>query len=203
NARPRAADGAEGMSALVPLVVGVPLLAAPVLAGLGHWVPKRADDVIAIAVAAATTTLAVLLLVRSVGTPLVYWFGGWHPRSGLALGISFTVDPLGAAFAAVTAFLVLAALVFSWRYFDTVGTLFHVLMLLFLGGMLGFALTGDLFNMFVFFELMSTAAFALCGYRVEEAGALQGAFNFGVTNSIGGFFVLFGIALLYGHTGAL
>ena len=48
-------------------------------------------------------------------------------------------------------------------------------MLIFLGAMSGFCQTGDLFNLFVFFELMSAAAFALCGYKSEEPGPLQGA----------------------------
>src|SRR5919206_313371 len=45
--------------------------------------------------------------------------------------------------------------------------------------------------------------FALCGYRTEAATPLQGALNFAVTNTIGAFLVLSGIALLYGRTGAL
>src|SRR5436305_12636998 len=97
----------------------------------------------------------------------------------------------------------LAALVFSLRYFESVGPHYNVLMLVFLGAMCGFSLTGDLFNLFVFFELMSAAAFALCGYKVEAPESLQGALNFAVTNTIGAFLVLTGIALLYGKTGAL
>ena len=50
---------------------------------------------------------------------------------------------------------------------------------------------------------MSAAAFALCGYKAEEAGPLQGALNFAVTNTVGAFLILCGIALLYGRTGAL
>jgi multicomponent Na+:H+ antiporter subunit D len=99
--------------------------------------------------------------------------------------------------------LATAALVFSWGYFDTAGTLFHSLTLIFLGGMCGFSLSGDLFNLFVFFELMSVAAFALCGYKSEEPGPLQGALNFAVTNTIGAVLALTGIALLYGRTGSL
>ena len=76
-------------------------------------------------------------------------------------------------------------------------------MLCFLGGMVGFALTGDLFNMFVFFELMGAAAYALTGYKIEEEQALMGAFSFAVTNTIGAFMILIGIGLLYGRTGAL
>jgi multicomponent Na+:H+ antiporter subunit D len=76
-------------------------------------------------------------------------------------------------------------------------------MLIFLAAMCGFSLTVDIFNLFVFFELMSTAAFALCGLKVEEPAPLQGSFNFAVTNTIAAFLVLTGIALLYAVTGAL
>src|SRR5918912_379134 len=69
--------------------------------------------------------------------------------------------------------------------------------------MVGFALSSDLFNMFVFFVLMSIAAFALTGYRIERPSVLQGAINFAVVNSIGAFLLLTGIALLYGRSGAL
>ena len=57
--------------------------------------------------------------------------------------------------------------------------------------------------MFVFFELMSVAAYALTGYKVEEKKPLEGALNFAIVNSLGGFLVLLGITLLYGRTGAL
>src|SRR5947208_3285178 len=105
--------------------------------------------------------------------------------------------------AALAATLVTAVLVFSWRYFEEVGALFHVLVLVFLAAMTGFALSGDLFNMFVWFELMSVAAYALTAYRCEEATPLEGALNFGITNSIGALLILTGTAVLYGHTGTL
>ena len=69
--------------------------------------------------------------------------------------------------------------------------------------MCGFALTGDLFNAFVFFELMGVVAYALTGYRVEEARAVQGALVFGVVNSLGAYTTLLGIGLLYARTGEL
>jgi multicomponent Na+:H+ antiporter subunit D len=191
------------MDVLVPLPVAIPLITAATLTATGHFLGKRVDDIAGIAAAGATTVISLLLVFHSADHRLAYWFGGWQPRHGLALGISFTVDPVGAGFAALAATLVTAALVFSWRYFDEVGTLFHVLMLAFLAGMCGFALSGDLFNMFVWFEVMGAAAYALTGYRVEEAGPLQGAINFAVTNTLGAYCVLIGIALFYGRTGAL
>lgn len=77
------------------------------------------------------------------------------------------------------------------------------LLLIFLAAMSGFCFTGDLFNLFVFFELMSTAAFALCGLKTGEPAPLQGSFNFALTNTVGAFITLTGIGLLYGATGAL
>jgi multicomponent Na+:H+ antiporter subunit D len=188
---------------LIPLVVALPLLAAAAIAAGGHFVPAHLCNVLATATAAAVTTLATILILRSADHDLVYWFGGWRPRHGLAIGIAFAVDPFGAGLAALAGALMTAALVFSYHYFEDVGYLFYSLMLVFLGALAGFALTGDLFNLFVFFELMSVAAYALTGYRIEQPRVVQGALNFAITNTIGAFFVLFGIALLYGRTGAL
>ena len=61
------------------------------------------------------------------------------------------------------------------------------MMLTFLAGMVGFRLTGDLFNLFVWFELMGVSAYALTAYRPEERGPIQGALNSATTNSIGAY----------------
>ena len=92
---------------------------------------------------------------------------------------------------------------FSWRYFEQVGTYYHALMMTFLAGITGFCLTGDIFDLFVWFELMGVSAYALTAYRPEERGPIQGALNFAITNSIGAYLSLSGIALIYGRTGAL
>ena len=69
--------------------------------------------------------------------------------------------------------------------------------------MCGFAMSGDLFNLFVWLELMGVAAYALTGFKVERLGPVQGAVNFAITNSLGGYLFAIGIALLYARTGAL
>jgi multicomponent Na+:H+ antiporter subunit D len=194
------------MHMLPPLLLAVPLIGAAVLVASGFLLGRfrRAVDLLGIAIAGAELLMAVLLMLHVGGGETVYWFGGWKPESGgVAIGIDFAVDELSATLAALVSLLVLASLVFSWRYVDAVGTLYHALMLAFLGGMVGFSLSGDLFNLFVFFELMGVAAYALTAYRSEEAGPLQGALNFAVSNSSGAFLALLGIGLLYGRTGAL
>jgi multicomponent Na+:H+ antiporter subunit D len=190
-------------SVLVPLPVAAPIAVAAILAALNKHLPRRIADVAAIATTLATGGISLALLHASQAHPLVYWFGGWTPRAGAALGISFVVDPVSAGLAAFVSLLMLAAFVFSLEYFDSIGTIFHVLMLGFLAAMCGFSLTGDLFNLFVWFELMSAAAFALCGYKTEETSSQQGALNFAITNTVGAFLVLWGIAMLYARTGAL
>src|SRR6202012_1386070 len=99
--------------------------------------------------------------------------------------------------------LTLLSLIFSWRLVESGSNHFQPLMLIFLAAMCGVSLTVDIFNLFVFFELMSTVAFALCGLKIDEPAPLQGSFNFAVTNTIAAFLVLTGIALLYSITGAL
>jgi multicomponent Na+:H+ antiporter subunit D len=188
---------------LPPLPVALPLVVAAALAAGTTFLPRRLADAVAIATAAVVTLLCAVLVVTSAGTTVPYWFGGWGPRGDVAIGVAFTVEPMGAGVATVAGALTTAALLFTWRYFDSVGTLFHTLMLVFLAAMTGFALSGDLFNMFVFFELMGAAAYALTGYKIEERGPLQGALNFAVSNTVGGLLVLLGTALVYGRTGAL
>jgi multicomponent Na+:H+ antiporter subunit D len=171
-------------------------------AGAGR-VRRPVADGLAIAAVAASCVLCAVLLARTGGGAIVTWFGGWHPRGGVAIGVDFAVDGIGAGLATFVAALATAALVFSARYLDAEEAHLHILVLVFAAGMVGFCLSGDLFNMFVFFELMSVAAFALAGYKVEEAEAIEGSLNFAVTNIVGSFMLLTGIALIYGRTGAL
>ncbi|WP_229867021.1 complex I subunit 5 family protein [Streptomyces gelaticus] len=109
--------------------------------------------------------------------------------------------------ALLVAVLVLAVVIYSWRYFDEPtgkhAGVFPALILLFEAGMAGFALTGDLFNAFVFFELMGAAAYALTGYRIEDPRPLHGALTFGIVNSFAAYCSLLGIGLLYARTGEL
>ncbi|MBV8599752.1 MAG: NADH-quinone oxidoreductase subunit D, partial [Actinobacteria bacterium] len=191
------------MSWLPPLLVAVPLLGAAVVVATDHVLPRRVEDLLAIAAAATTCAFSLVLLLQSERSDVVHWFGGWRPRGGVAIGIDFVADPLGAGLAALASGVVLIALVFSWSYLEEAARLFDTLMLVCCGALCGFAMSGDLFNMFVWLELMGVAAYALTGFEVKELGPLQGAVNFAIINGIGGFLVVMGIALAYARTGAL
>jgi multicomponent Na+:H+ antiporter subunit D len=193
------------MDPLIPLAVAVPLATAAAISVLNFFLKERRRLLNALTMAAAVGVTAILfvLMVRAVRGERVYWFAGIHPHHGIALGIDFAVSGINGGLACMTSLLVVAALVFAWRYFETVSTWFHTLMLVFLAGMVGFCLTGDIFDLFVWFEVMGVAAYGLTAYRVEERGPLQGALNFAITNSVGAYLSLSGIALLYARTGAL
>ena len=188
---------------ITALPVVVPLMGAALLVAIRHWTPRLVNDLLAGAVALTVVTLCAILLVRAIHHPFAYWMGGWEPSHSVSIGISFSVDAVGAGMATFSAILVTAALVYSWRYFDAADGLFHALMLLFMAAMVGFCLTGDLFNLLVFFELMGAVAYALTAFRIEERGPLQGAINFAISNSVGAYAIFIGLALLYGRTGAL
>jgi multicomponent Na+:H+ antiporter subunit D len=189
--------------AVIPASVAVPLGGAALMAGFSGLLPRRARDLIAIAVALATTTLTLTLMASSAGRPMVYWFSGWRPSGGMVIGVDYAVGSLGAGMASLAGLLASAALVYSWRYFDSARGRYHVLVLVFLAASVDFCLTGDLFNLFVAFELVAVTAFALTGYNAGHPAPLQGAVNFAVTNSLGGMSVLMGVGFLYARTGSL
>jgi multicomponent Na+:H+ antiporter subunit D len=190
---------------LFALVVTVPLAVAAGICALRPLFDKRRWllDLAAIVTAASVVVMLAIIMVRVTGGDQVYWFAGFRPAHGIAIGIDFEAGSLSAGLAALGAVLVTAAMTFSWRYFERVATYYHALMLIFLAGITGFCLTGDIFDLFVWFELMGVAAYALTAYRPEERGPLQGALNFAITNSIGAYLSLSGIALIYGGSGAL
>ncbi|HKU68575.1 MAG TPA: proton-conducting transporter membrane subunit [Candidatus Baltobacteraceae bacterium] len=195
---------AYAASAFAPLCAVLPLLSAALLAPFTKRMPRGLSSAIAAATALAVCAMSIaLVLYTAEHGPVVHWMGGWLPRHTLAIGISFSVDTMGAGLCAFVALLVFTATVYTWMKFDLVGTLFHTLLMAFMGAMCGYALTGDLFNMFVWFELMTAAAIALTAHKIEEAESIEGAINLAVTNTIAGFVVLLGIGLLYARTDAL
>jgi multicomponent Na+:H+ antiporter subunit D len=193
----------SGVAWLPPTAVAVAIVGAAVLLAGGKFVPRPVVDGFATAVALAVTALTATVLATSAGARVVTWSARWEPHHGFSVGIVMQSDPVSAGVAMLAASLTTCALVYSWRYFDDVEAHYHALLLLFLAGMTGFAMTGDLFDMFVFFELMGAAAYGLTGTKVEDPTALQGAVNFGVINSLGAYLSLAGVGMLYARTGNL
>jgi multicomponent Na+:H+ antiporter subunit D len=191
------------LDVLAPLCVGLPMAVGALLALLERWLPAAVSATAAMLTGVAVTVLGVLLLRESAHSPEVAWMGGWHPVRGTSVGIVLVVDPFAAGLVTLAGTLATAGFVFAWRFHEGPETLSFTLLLVFLAGLCGFGLSGDLFDMFVFFELMSVAAYALTGWKTAEPQSVQGALTFGVTNSLGAYVTLAGIALVYGRTGEL
>ena len=107
----------------------------------------------------AAQALAALALMREVsdGATLVYAVGNWAAPFGILL----VADRLSAWMLVITALLALFALLHAARGTDAAGRYFHVLFQWQLLGLNGAFLTGDLFNLFVFFEILLIASYAL------------------------------------------
>ena len=186
------------------LPVVLPLLMAAILGATGSLLPRRLLDLLAILTSARCAESAYS------------WSGSPPPdlsSTGSATGspIHMAISPSAsvsrsirsALIGGIVALLVLAATIFSWSYFESIKSLYHSLMLVFLAAMCGLCLTGDLFNLFVWFELMTAVAVGLCGYKSEERRPLLGALNFAISNTVGAFLSLTAVALLYAFTGSL
>lgn len=178
------------------------MIMAAAVAAVAQFLPKRASQALFTLTAAFNSWCTAMLLWHTLHQPLVYWFGNWWPRGNMAIGECFVIAPISASLAFLACILTLFASVISWKLKPT-GSHLEPLMMLFMAAMCGFAYAGDLFNLFVWFELMSASAFALCGLKTAEPAPLEGAFNFGITNSVGAFFIITGLALIYARTGAL
>lgn len=187
---------------LAVLVIGL-ILVACVLLSVGRVLPRRSTDVLSIGAALVAVVFEASMLVTASHRRLVYWMGAWPFRDGRGVGIALVGDEVSVGIALLASSLMLAALLFSWRYFEAETVHFHGLMVLFLAGMTGFSFAGDVFTMFVFFELMGVAAYALTGIKSEDPSSVHGAINFGLINSLAAYLSLTGIALVYARTGNL
>jgi multicomponent Na+:H+ antiporter subunit D len=188
---------------LMPVIAVLPVAVACLVIMAGSRLPRQAVDILATGTAVVVTALAAVLLTATRDGNSVTWSGAWRPSHGLSVGIPMIADPLSAGLAVLAGALMACALLYSWRYIDSVRGRFHVLMLLFLAGMEGFVLAGDIFDMFVFFELMGAAAYALTGMKIEDKAAVQGGLAFGIINSFGAYLSLAGVAILYSRVGQL
>jgi multicomponent Na+:H+ antiporter subunit D len=188
---------------LMPLMIAIPIIMACFILAAGPYLPRRLTDILATGTAAGVAGMAAVLLAHAGHSRVVTWLGGWRPARGVSVGIPLIADPLNAGLALLVAGLVSCALLYSWEYIESVSGRFFALMLIFLAGMEGFALSGDVFDMFVFFELMGAAAYALTGMKIEDETAVQGGLIFGVVNSLSAYISLFGVAILYSRFGQL
>ena len=155
--------------------------------------------IISVAVVLALVAIAVGLVGGAVdGNYQSYALGNWPAPFGIVL----VVDRLSALMLLLMAAIALGSLLYAVQGSDAAGNYFHALFHFQLMGLNGAFLTGDLFNLFVFFEVLLIASYCLLlhGGKSRQVGP---GLHYVAINFAGSFLFLIGVSLLYGMTGTL
>jgi len=183
------------------LIVLCPLVGALVVPLVAR-VSLRASRALTV-VATLSSLACALAALRMVldGDDWHYHLGGWAPP----WGIEYVVDPLGGGMAVVVALLAALVAIYAGPHLRVYtalrGAAFDSLFLLLTSGLLGITLTGDLFNLYVFLEISSLAAYALLASGGERA--VVATFRYLLVGTIAATFYLLGLGYLYALTGTL
>ena len=162
----------------------------------------RAQRALALASCVILASIALAAILRtSSGAIEVYRLGDWPAPFGIVLVLD-RLAGLMLALTAVVASAALAAVLTADPGWDTRGRHFHPLFQLQLMGLNGAFVTGDLFNLFVFFEVLLVASYCLLVHG-RGAERLRSGFHYVVVNLAASSLFLIGIALLYAVTGTL
>ncbi len=186
----------------LPILVLALLIGGVVATSLAGTRSARGVWAIAMATLLAVTALAGALLVTVLRHgPVTHVLGGWMPPIGIVL----VVDALGAFVMAVVAAIAVLVMLHARAAVrlesDEREAAFYPVLLVLLLGLAGIVLTGDLFNLYVFFEISSLAAYALIG--VGDRGAVVASFRYLILGTTGAAFYLLGVGFLYFLTGTL
>ncbi len=180
------------MPILLPLLVGCSLL-------LIHRQGAALKRLLSVTATWLLVPLAFWLVWQAdAGELTVYRLGDWQPPFGIML----LLDRLSALMLLVTAVLAGFCVLYAARGDDERGPNFHALFQFQLAGINGAFLTGDLFNLFVFFEILLISSYALLLHG-HGAKRVQSGIHYVVLNLLGSSLFLIGVSMLYGLTGTL
>lgn len=190
---------------LIVLPILVPLVAAAAMLFLAE-AHRRARVLLALLSVVIQLAIGMgLLYLTSDAAPFiwqegvgVYSIGNWPAPFGIVL----VVDRLSAVVVTLGAVVSLATLVYSIARWDRPGQPFHSLFQLLTMGLNGAFLTGDLFNLFVFFEVSLAASYGLV-LRGAGAQRVRAGLHYIAVNLAASFLFLIGVALIYGVAGTL
>ncbi|RZI67294.1 monovalent cation/H+ antiporter subunit D [Variovorax guangxiensis] len=193
----------------MPHLVAVPILVPMLTAALMLLIDekhRRLKSTLSV-ISGLIGLLAALALLRWVnaadtgsgpGSIGVYLAGNWKAPFGIVL----VADRLSTLMVALTGVVAFAASIYSTSRWDRAGVHFHPLLQLQLMGLNGAFLTGDLFNLFVFFEVMLAASYGLLLHGSGRLRVSAGLHYIAINLAASSLFLI-GAALLYGVTGTL
>jgi len=191
------------VNALVPLVVLIPLIGAATALVLAKR-PGLQRLVTLIALTAVLGVGIALLVVVDTGVPLVVEVGGWEAPFGIVL----VVDRLSALMIVVSAIVLLAVLLFSLGqgladgHSETPVSIYYPTYLILATGVFNAFLAGDLFNLYVGFEILLVASYVLITLGGTEPRIRAGV-TYIVVSLVSSMFFLVSIAMIYGAVGTV
>ncbi|MFD7160441.1 proton-conducting transporter membrane subunit [Kribbella sp. NPDC059898] len=191
----------------LPLPV-VPPIAGAVLAPLLSRVSARAPLVVSLLALGGSSALLLLFAPQVYGGQLIgHALGHVGPVRGQQLGITVTAEPFRLTHALLTAMIGTLLLLYSLSDLGGLGAheagWYACLAQLLLAAMIGTALTADLLNLFVWFEVAALSSYGLTGFFLERPWALEATFKMMVLTNLAGFLVFLATALRYSGHGAL
>ncbi|MDY6843585.1 MAG: monovalent cation/H+ antiporter subunit D family protein [Thermodesulfobacteriota bacterium] len=183
------------------LIVVIPLIFSFLTLLLGWWKKVFCYSITLIAlILSSLASLFTLYTVITTGT-IHYHLGNWAPP----WGIEYVIDHFNAFVLVIISLISLLAVIYSKKSVEQElpdkDVFFYTVFLLQVVGLLGIAITGDLFNLYVFLEIASLSAYALIA--VGEDGAPLASLKYVIIGTIGACFYLLGIGYLYIITGSL
>ncbi len=180
------------------LLIVVPLGLAFAIPLFG-FISKRIEKYIPLTAMLFNLIVSLLLIPKALQQPIVVSIGGFPPP----FCINLVAGPVGILFSAIIALVGLLVSVYALDYIKQGATgEYHILYLLLLVGATGVVLTGDIFNLFVFFEILCISSYALVAHSGDKAG-IESAVKYLIQGAIGSSLILIAIALLYGLFGTL
>ncbi|WP_460119800.1 monovalent cation/H+ antiporter subunit D [Pseudomonas sp. H3_G09] len=190
------------MTHLIAAPILLPLLTAAIMLMLGEkHRPLKAKINLFSSVLGLFISVMLLQWTQSTGVPGsigVYLPGNWQAPFGIVL----VVDRLSALMLVLTGVIGVSALLFAMARWDGAGSSFHALFQIQLMGLYGAFLTADLFNLFVFFEVLLAASYGLLLHGSGRARVSSGLHYISI-NLLASSLFLIGAALIYGVTGTL
>ncbi|GGK38370.1 monovalent cation/H+ antiporter subunit D [Pseudomonas koreensis] len=190
------------MTHLIAAPILLPLLTAAIMLMLGEkHRPLKAKINLFSSLVGLFISVMLLQWTQTTGVPGsigVYLPGNWQAPFGIVL----VVDRLSALMLVLTGVIGVSALLFAMARWDGAGSSFHALFQIQLMGLYGAFLTADLFNLFVFFEVLLAASYGLLLHGSGRARVSSGLHYISI-NLLASSLFLIGAALIYGVTGTL
>jgi multicomponent Na+:H+ antiporter subunit D len=208
---PSLAQSGSQLQVLIPICLIFTAVLMPIL---GRWA-KRLREYLYLFATIFAAYMSVIIFLKVFKAPNGYieyflgygWQGARFLKTGQPIGIVLKTDLFGAILLLLINGIGALAAIYSIPYIHhevprSKHTYYYTLFLLMLGGMSGIAVTGDIFNFYVFFEIASISSYALVSIT-GKAESLEATFKYLLVGALSSIFIVFAIGLLFNATGTL